>query len=273
MKTNFEIYFHLGLPKVASTYFQNVVFPNLAGIRYYEKHQFLRYKDITEAEGGRHLFSIEKDKRLVETVEEIVGQFPDAKIILFVRKHGDWIISRYKYHIRKHGAYSFKEFFNIEEDTGIWKKEDLIWRDKIENIEQLCKTPPLVLTFDELKKNPGAFIETITSFTGTELISKKKLSKKVLKAFNEKQLIVLRKFNRLFHYRPAKSLHPTLNKTHRKYREFILHILSFVTHIIPGFLISGKSVFTEEDEKDFEKIREYYKSDWDFCQKYSGTHF
>jgi len=215
------------------------------------------------------LFSIEKDRRLIETLEEILKHVPDAKIILFVRRQEDWIISRYKYHIRKHGGYSFKEFFDIDSDNGVWRREELCWREKIEKIEELCQYPPLVLNFDDLKKDPGAFIDRVCTYTGTSLDSKGRKSKKVLKAFNEKQLIVLRKFNRIFNYRPAKTKNPTLNKTHRKYREFLLHILSFVSHLVPGFLLAGKSLFTEVDRNDFKRIQEYYKDDWGFCLGYT----
>jgi hypothetical protein len=272
MKNNLEIYFHLGLPKVASTYFQNVIFPNLSDIRFFPKHQFNHYKDVAHGEeGGKYLFSIEKDKRLLETVEEILSHVPNAKIILFVRKQEDWIISRYKYHIRKHGGYSFQEFFDIDSDESVWKREDLIWREKIEKIEDLCQAPPLVLNFDDLKNDPETFINKVAAFTGTSLKSKGRMNKKVLKAFNEKQLIILRKFNQRFQYRPAKTSKPTLNKTHRKYREFLLHILSFISHLVPGFLIRKKSLFTEKDNLDFQRIREYYIEDWEFCEKYAST--
>lgn len=266
-----EIYFHLGLPKVASTYFQNVIFPNLEDIEFYPKHQFERYKDIAkDGRKGRFLFSIEKDKRLLETVEEIIKHVPDAKIILFVRRQEDWIISRYKYHIRKHGGYSFREFFDIDKDLGVWKKEQLFWKGKIEDLERICKTPPLVLNFDDLKKDPDAFISKVVNYTGTSLSKSRRRKRPVLKAFNEKQLLILLKFNRLFRYRPAKTSHPTLNKTHRKYREFLLHILSFMSHLVPGFMLAKKSLFSEAETEDFKRIQEYYRKDWEFCEKYSS---
>jgi len=132
MEKELEIYFHLGLTKVASTYYQSVVFPNLSDISFYPKHQFNRYKEIVENRaGGKHLFSTEKDKRLVQTVEEIISIIPNAKIILFVRRHDDWIISRYKYHIKQHGGISFNEFFDIESDRGLWSRDSLLLRKKI----------------------------------------------------------------------------------------------------------------------------------------------
>ena len=106
--------------------------------------------------------------------------------------------------------------------------------------------------------------------TGTETNNPKGQSKnrRVNKAFNDKQLIILRKFNRVFPYRQAKTAHGTLNKTHRKYREFLLHIIAFMVQIIPGFLFRNRSLFTSENIKDFEKIRKYYEADWEFCKQY-----
>ncbi len=269
MKKELEIYFHLGLTKVASTYYQSVIFPNLSGISFYPKHQFKKYKEIVvNGEGGKHLFSIEKDKRLVQTLEEIISFFPDAKIILFIRRHDDWIISRYKYHIKKHGGLSFNEFFDIESDQGLWSRESLFLQKKIEDIERLCKKPPLILTYDDIKKKPDMINNRLTQFMGVSLDLPIRRNRKVNKAFNEKQLILLRKFNRIFPYRQAKTANRTLNKTHRKYREFVLHILAFIVRIIPRFFFAGRSLFTSENRKDFERIRSYYKRDWDFCKQY-----
>lgn len=47
-----------------------------------------------------------------------------------------------------------------------------------------------------------------------------------------------------------------------------MHILAFVVQIVPDFLLARKFLFTSEDIKDFERIRSYYESDWEFCKRY-----
>ncbi len=41
-----EVYFHVGLPKTASTYVQVLVFPKLKGIKSFPKKKFNHYKKL-----------------------------------------------------------------------------------------------------------------------------------------------------------------------------------------------------------------------------------
>lgn len=269
MNRSMEVYFHLGLPKVASTYFQQLVFPNLAGLTYYPKHQFRRYREIIAASTkGKFLFSTEKDWNVVEAVEEITGLFPDARIILFVRRHDDWLLSRYKYRIRKLGNESFSEFFDLDEDSGLWKRNELLLKPKIEAIERLCLTPPLVLTYDLLKADPGEFLARLTSFMGVTFDMSKHRRKPMHSSFSEKQLIVLRKWNRFFIYKPLQDAGPLRRKIHMKTHEFILHTVAFFARFIPKGILSNKKFLSETDRLELERIREYYADDWAFCMEY-----
>lgn len=263
------MYFHLGLTKVASTYFQQVVFPNLEGVTYFPKHQFSRYHEVVAASNdGKYLFSTEKDRRIVEAVEEITCLCPDARIILFVRRHEDWLLSRYKYRIRKLGNESFSEFFNLDEDIGIWKRDELLIRPKIEAIERLCKVPPLVLTYDLLKEDPGEFLSRLTGFIGTAVNMKTYRRKPIHSAFSEKQLIILRKWNRVCVYKPMQDAAPIMKKIHRKYHELLLHIVAFFAQFIPRVMLTNKMFLSGSDRLSLEQIREQYADDWAFCLDY-----
>lgn len=269
MKKEAEVYFHLGMSKVASTYFQELVFPNLADVNYFPKHRFKRFKNLSPAEReGKLLFSSEKDKRIVEAVEEIVAVFPDARIILFVRRHDDWLLSRYKYRIRKNGGEHFSEFFDLETDSGLWKKDTLLYRNKIEAIEKLCTSRPLILSYDLLKKSPGEFIGKLTSFMGTSLKAPLRKKRSINTAFNEKQLIFLRRFNRFYPYRQHHFRNKNCNKIYEKYRQFLLHAVAFLLHLVPGFLVRNKTLLDEADKISLTRIREYYADDWKFCKEY-----
>ena len=48
-----EIYFHVGLGKVASTYLQNKVFNNLEGIHYIPKNKYRSSIDIIKKKGPK----------------------------------------------------------------------------------------------------------------------------------------------------------------------------------------------------------------------------
>ncbi len=263
------MYFHLGFTKVASTYFQQLVFPNLEGVTFFSKHQFRRYREMVSASAeGKYLFSTEKDRGIVETAEEITALFPDARIILFVRRHDDWLLSRYKYRIRKLGSEYFPEFFDLDKDSGIWKRNELFLRPKIEAIERLCKAPPLVLTYDLLKEDPGEFLLRLTGFMGVAFDMRKHQKKPIHSAFSEKQLIILRKWNRFCIYKPMQDSTTIIRKIHRKRYEFLLHSVAFFARFIPRNMLNRKVFLTSADHLSLKRVREYYADDWNFCQQY-----
>ena len=271
---NTEIFFHLGLTKVASTYFQQTVFPRLEGVTYFPKHQFGRFRDpaVMQAE-GKLLFSTEKDRRIVEAVDEIVRFWPEAKVILFVRRHDDWLLSRYKYRIRKLGRESFSAFFDPENDSGLWKREQLYLRPKIEAIEKMCKTPPLVLTHDLLKEDPGEFMRRFTTYMGTSVRPGIIRRGPVHTAFSEKQLIVLRCWNRFHRYQAREGGGSLTRKIHRKYFEFALHTVAFIAQFIPRRMIRESSLLTPADRQALLKVKTLYAADWEFCREHYGSRF
>ena len=146
MAEKHHIYFHLGLPKVASTYLQNEVFPKLENCRFIRKREFLKYKEIdTDLASSNLLFSSEKDRGLEESLDDILKYHPNAKVIICIRRHEDWIFSKYKYYIRKHGWMNFGQFIDINSNNGLWKTEELLFKKKIEYVIEHCKHPPLIL--------------------------------------------------------------------------------------------------------------------------------
>jgi hypothetical protein len=47
----------------------------------------------------------------------------------------------------------------------------------------------------------------------------------------------------------------------------LLHIIAFLSKAIPRSLIKEKQLL--EDPNVLDKVREYYKEDWEFCKMYS----
>lgn len=267
---HFDVYFHLGLPKVASTFLQKKIFPNFKAVLFHKKHSFNDYKELNPTSlTTKHLFSSEYDRGLEEVVDEIVAAFPKARFIFVVRRQDRWILSKYKYHIRKHGSESFEEFFNLGAEEGLWKREELLFQKKIEYIERAANTKSLILLHDDLKSDASRFIQKIATFLGSELNPKTNTNSVVNKAFNNKQLIIVRKFNELYPYTEARSKSKFRNKVHYKYREFLLHIIAFLSNFVPSFFIKKKVLL--QNKTVLEQIQEYYAEDWAFCQQYAKS--
>ena len=55
---------------------------------------------------------------------------------------------------------SFEKFYN-NENSGFWKKNDMIYEEKLKIIKKFSAASPLVLNFDELKINPFISFQNI----------------------------------------------------------------------------------------------------------------
>ena len=267
MKQDFDVFFHLGLPKTASTFLQYNFFPMLNDVKYFPKKHFKKYHDLKPEPGKKYLFTSEKDRNFEKAIAHISQKFPQAKIILVFRRHDDWIKSKYKYYIRKYGHRHFDDFFDMEENKGLWKREDLYYQNKIQIIEKYLENQPLILTFDELKTNPQNFIDQIADYMETTYEAEKVDFNVVKKNFGIKKLIILRKFNRAYKFKEEKYKKTILKKVYGTYRKFLLHIVAFFAGFLPQSAIKNEKLI--EDEAQLKKIRNYYKNDWEFCKNYS----
>lgn len=269
-----ETYFHLGFPKVASTFFQQEVFPKLAGVQYYPKRKFKLYKQLSPAEmEGKYLFSTEKDNGLEEAVEDIVEHFPEARFILFFRRPDKWLLSRYKYHIRKHGRLRYREFFDIHSDTGMWNIFDLRYRERIERVTALSNHPPLVLTFEEFQQQPEQFLGKLLTYIGTEFSSPVNLQKRFKPAFQPRQLTLLRQFNRGYPFIDRRHAPKPLKKIYEKYREFLLHTLAFLFRAAPKKVLEKKPLLTPAEWDALEQTRQAFTEDWTYCRHHYENNF
>ncbi len=252
-----ELFFHLGLPKTASTFLQVKVFPRLAGITYFRKKHFNQFASIIAAGAHpRYLFSCEFDRELEAKMELIARDFPQAKILLVFRRHDQWIASKYKYYLRKHGHKSFAEFVDIDSETGEWGRTDLLYRPKIEKAQSLFAHPPLVLNFEELQQNPALFTQRLEAYLGCHIETFR--NGVVKQAFSPKQLWVVRKLNRSYRYHKLTSSSRSRNRVHYKYREFLLHTVAFLAQFWPGKVVKEDVVQAAE----LAHIRDAFADDW-----------
>ena len=264
-----KIFFHLGLKKTGSTYLQQKIFPKLKGIKYYGKKGFKNYKGkLIAYNHENYLFSHEFDSSLERILKEISKDLPQARIILVLRRQDSWVASKYKYHIKKHGYLNFEEFFDLASNTGLWKKEEFYFRKKIEWIEKYFENKPLILIYDDLKTNPDRFITQITDFLDTQIVENTKDNKVINKALSNKQLKVLKKFNKFYPYVKLNSGSKILKRIHHIYRMFLLHTVSFLGQVIPYQWLGKEALI---DHEELEKIREHYLADWEYCKQYSRT--
>jgi len=276
---NKEIYFHVGLAKTGSTFLQKNFFPYLKNIKYISTHDYINCIDIINKTNYKsYLISREFDKQFEREIKKFISYFPDTKIIVVFRRHDKWIASQYKRAVKNGLHLDFKNYYNIN-NKGIWKNSDLTYMNKLKIIKKYSKSKPLVLKFEELKKNPFNYLDKISNYTNSKYLKTQILLKTVHKSYNEKQLIFLKKFCRIFKKTPPKyydyqeiTLDKTISNTNKIkhwlfYRPWwlLFHLVMYTSLLIPKSLIVKNSLI---NKNDLAEIKNKFKEDWKKVFKY-----
>jgi len=264
MAENQEVFFHVGLGKVASTYLQKNIFPRLKGISYISTHQYKKSKlIIPKLNDQKVLVSREFDRQFENEVRWFTNDYPNARIIILFRRHDDWIASQYKRHVKNGFFKPFREFLDIHADQGFWKQNELVYADKIRIIEECCQYPPLILCYEDLVANPQRFIRNLTDFLEIPPMTNVP-TEKVHKSFSEKQLKVLRAFCQAYI-----GVVPTNHKNKMKhwllYRPVwaFYHLVLYISKIFPDRWVPVEPLIEPEE---LEKVRLKFKEDWAFVK-------
>jgi hypothetical protein len=259
MSHTFKVFFHMGLPKTASTFLQAKAFRKMPGIRYYKKHDFKRYKFLTPERGQKYFFTYEKDVDLVDELDQIKEHFPDnAYIILVFRKHYKWIVSKYKNYIRKFGYLSFSDYFSMNRN-GVLNMGSFYYSDMAAEVEKRFGDRVLFLNFDDFKQSPFVFVKKIYDFIGLEDEVVIESHGVVKRSFSANQLVILWKFNNFYRYHRFITKYNVLNQIHYKYRHFLLHIVAFFARFVKVDTTNFKAELAEP--KDI--IEKEFSEDWE----------
>ena len=266
-----EIYFHVGLPKTASTFLQRQVFPKFGDIQFVKKHQFKKHdKIIQKTNTEKILLSTELnlgkpyvDKKVINFAEK----HPEAKTILVLRRQDKWLQSKYKYHIRKNGGLDFNDFFNLN-DTGKVKVNELHFMSKIEFLEHYFSNPPLIIFQEELVAAPGKVFNMLANEMNAS-VEKNISTKKIKPAYSHKQLKSLLRFNQKHPYKPLSKKHPKiLRLTQKKLRQLMVHSVAYYAKFFPGQKNEeGNELIPQEKLRE---IKNYYAKDWGNVLNYAG---
>ena len=270
---NKEIYFHVGLAKTGSTFLQKNFFPYLKNIKYISTHDYINCIDIINKTNYKsYLISREFDKQFEREIRKFISYFPDTKIIVVFRRHDQWITSQYKRAVKNGWYWDFKNYYNIN-NNGIWKNSDLTYMNKLKIIKKYSKSKPLILKFEELKKNPFNYLNKISNYTDSKYLKTQILLKNVHKSYSEKQLIFLKKFCKIFKKTPPIyydyqeiTLDKTISNTNRikhwlYYRPWwlLFHLVMYTSLLIPKSLIVKNALI---NKNDLAEIKKKFKEDW-----------
>lgn len=266
-----EIYFHVGLGKVASTYLQHRFFPKLKQIHYIPTRKYRKAPQIISKEKyGRYFVSREFDQQLEREVAWFSSFYADVHPIIIFRRHDGWIASQYRRYVKNGGHLPFPEFFDVKEDQGLWKKADLTFYTHIEHLERYFTHRPLVLFYDELRVNPWAFFDKIARFSATGYDPKAISLSKVHSSYNEKQLKVMRKYARsLFGAERDRPDTSTLGGWLKRRGQMLKsYAVLYPAKWLPNALVPNEPLI---DPVELERVRDAFAEDWKRVKAYAAA--
>ncbi len=265
-----EIFFHVGLGKTGSTYLQYKVFTKFRNVYYIQRTKYKKsFEIINKTNYNRYLVSNELDRQFPDEIRRISASFPDAKIIMVLRRNDSWLASQYRRWVKNGYSGSFDEFIDLKNDHGEWKQKEAFFWPYIELVMKIMHSKPLVLLYDELREDPHSFIKKIVDFIGADYDPDTISLKKIHKSYNKKQLLQRRKWNKHF------SGNIKLSKS--KILAFI-QTLFYVKPIRYGSLYLAKIIPDEMVHQEeltpknyLDQLYNFYKEDWEKCVNYSKT--
>lgn len=266
------VFFHVGLGKAASTYLQYEFFPKLQDIHYIQRTRYKRSPQIIgQTNEERYLISREFDQQLEDECRWFSQFHPDARVIIIFRRHDGWIASQYRRYVKNGGHRSFKEFFDIDEDQGLWKQSDLAFFPKIRTVEKYFpQSNPLVLFHEALRKSPYLFFDKIAHFCGANYNREAISLNPVHRSYSEKQLKAIHRVSGyLFSDNPSFARNKIRHWIQRRSRLLACYAILYPAALLP------ESWFSEEPlipPGELTKIRAAYEDDWQRIQHYASQH-
>ena len=260
-----KIYFHVGLAKTGSTFLQKNFFPKLQGIKYISTHKYWRCINIIKKTNfDSYLISREFDRQFEFEVKKILKEFPQTKIIIVFREHKKWISSQFKRFSKNGYHFPFEKFYN-NENSGFWKKNDMIYEEKLKIIKKFSAASPLVLNFDELKINPHSYLSKISNYTNSHYNESDINLNVVHKSYSEKQLIFLKNFCKKFKKNPPKYYANNKIKHWLLYRPWwlLFHLVMYIAFFIPKKIIVKKPLI---NQRYLDDCMDKYRKDWKLIQ-------
>ncbi len=265
-----EIFFHVGTGKTGSTFLQRRIFPKLKNIHYIPTSRYNRiFKLLANSTKRRILISREFDQQLESEVLKFSKIHPNTTAIIVFRRHDDYIASQYRRFVKNGFKDTFEYFFNLENDTGYFKKSDLNYRRQIEILINAFDKKPQVLLYDQLRKEPKVFIDYLLQLLDAKVDHSGIDYSVKHRSYSQKQLLFFRSVARKINLRKRRIFNNSI--LHFLWRiglGSIRYTLLFVGRYFPNKKIEDLSLIKKSD---LESIRSYYDSDWDYVLNYSSS--
>jgi hypothetical protein len=264
------LFFHLGIERTGTTYLQDLVFPHFKGITYFYRTTYEtldKHIDQASAESQFLSFEYNLNQQFLGEVPRFASQFPHTRPIVVFRRQHSWLSSQFKRFVKNGNPITFGKFFDLEKNESLYKREDLVFMDRIKFLEQHFKFKPLVLFYDDFVKDKEGFLKTICDYIGATFNPSDVQRKTKHTSYNTKQLKAINTVAKFVNIRRKKPFNNVVgNLTARYLKDAVRYPVLFVANYLPESFFSKDPLI----DKDYlEKIKAYYQQDWESCREYA----
>ena len=264
-----EIFFHVGTGKTGTTYLQYRVFPKFKGLYYIQRTRYKKAKDIIRNTNHyRYLLSNEFDQQMEKEIKWFAADFPNTTAIIVFRSHDSYIASQYRRFVKNGFTGKFTDFFDLENDKGFFKQKDLDYFSQIQLLEKFFTQKPIVLFYEDMRKNTEAFIKNLASRLQIAVDVKSLNFRRKHSSYSEKQLKGMIRIGKYVNLRKRRiTKNGFLHFLWKLYMGAIRYTILFFLRILPEkSQYKGNPLIPPEE---LEKVKQYYSLDWEKCREYT----
>lgn len=268
MSAKKRVFFHVGTGKTGTTFLQYRAFPFFKGVRYIQRTSYRKAPDIIRNEEHQSFFiSWEMDQQLEHETKLFGEQFPETQTIIVFRRHDSYLASQYRRFVKNGFKGEVQDFFDVENDSGFFKRSDFDYRSMLEILRKNFNNEPIVLLYDDLKKEPKKFISEFAHIVGAtvNLITIDFSSKHT--SYNEKQLKVIKSMGKHVNLKKRRIFkNSALHLLWKIYFGTIRYSILYGAKILPNSFVSKEPLI---DPAYLERVKEYYNEDWEAIRSFA----
>ena len=271
---NPQTYFHVGYARAASTFLQKIIFPALKGIQYIPRNNFrVRESEKQRFKADKILMSREAGEYIYDRCDKVHEIF-ESRIIISLRRHDTLAASTYRLYVKNGHTFRFPQFLDPVNDEGVRKVADFTYIKLIEYVERLTGHKPLVLIFEDYKRDPDFYLNTLCAGLECEIDHSKIHQKPVHKSYTDKQLRLRRQFSQkyLTPERDKQQLDGTSIDDYSLFKSIKERIFIRISGVFMRLARFAPSSWLDDepliDAEHLERIRDYFDDDWRQCYRY-----
>ncbi len=259
-----EVYFHVGTERTGTTFLQHRIFPKFDGIYYIRKNEYKNAIETIQATAySSYLVSHEFERKLEQNVILFAQALPETKPIIVFRRHDDYIKSQYRRYVKNGYKGCFTDFFDLHNDTGVFKKQDLYYCNRVDILERYFNHKPIILSYEDLKQDSIAFIKKLAEALNVSIDFQKTNLNKKHTSYSDKQLKTILYIGRYVNLKKKRIYkNGILHFFYRIYRDSIRYSALHISKLIPNKFFSSEPLIAKND---LDEVRNFYRKDWERC--------